>query len=326
VQHNRKFKIAGLILSGAILSACGGGGSDSPPGNSNSNITPTIDLKSASGAKILTAVMAIDFNEAQVTSYSFIVQDFPVSATNTSNCNPSGSRVTTFTNPDGILSVGDSKKFESRNCAFNNPAGLDNSTETETVTAVSGPTNDAKGLFSLTTNRTFTGNFDRTQVLSGITYRRILTSLNRTDTVTYVQDGKNTASTADDVFTQTSTSNVNGVGTLNGAAISLTGSTSAICSVTGTSTASTTCSKFENSLAGSIPGGAINASTKQVTPLTFNSIGEPVGGSLLITQGADTATVNFSLVGTVPTVKVTSGSLVQTFTYAELSALADTLY
>jgi hypothetical protein len=271
----------------------------------------------------MAALMATGFDEARLSSYQSIVQSFPLSASSIGNC-ASGTYLSSSTNPDGVLSVGDSIKDEAKNCTSINPPGLQNITETETVTAVSGPTNDAKGVFSLTTSRSIAGNSEGTEVIAGISYRRVFNNFSLTSTTAYGQDGKSTLSTGDDVYSESVTSKVSASGTVNGAPISLTGSTSTACSRIGA--AAVVCSKFDSALAGNILSGAINATGKVATPLQFSNTGQPIGGSLLISQGTDTATAEFSLVGTVPTVKVTSGGVVQTFTYAELNTLSDTLF
>jgi hypothetical protein len=322
----KKLNVSVLMVSliSALLTACGGGGGDS----SNANVTPTIDLKSALGAKTVSAIMATGLDGGQLESYSSIVQSFPASSSNSNNCSAGGSFVTTYINPDAILSVGDSIKDEEKGCTFKDSVTGDTSVSslvyTATVTSVSGPTNDAKGVFALGTNETYGGTSDNTTTVNGVKYRTIFSSFNSTDSVQYSHDGKNTASTADDVFSKTISQNVSANGTFNGTPISANGTISTSCSRTGT--ADVVCSKHDQTFAGTVFSGSINASFKVTTPLRFNSSGVPTAGAAVITQGSDTATVEYILVGTIASVKVTSNGTVQTFSYADLESFSDTLF
>jgi hypothetical protein len=318
-----------------LLSACGGGGSDgagvgSSGGGSlgSSNVTPTIDLKSASGVKTVAAVLATGLDGSQLENYSSVILSFPATATRTTNCSSGGSLITTYNNADGILSVGDSIKEEEKACAFKDSASayesISSLTNTATVTSVSGPTNDIKGVFSLGTTETYSGTSDSTETINGVKYRRVFSAFNSTGTVQYTHDGKNTTSTNDDVFSKTVSQNVSGTATVNGTPVSATGTLNTSCSRTGVS--EVVCSKHDQTFAGNLSTGAINASIKVTTPLRFDNLGFPVGGASVITQGADTATVEYILVGTVPSIKITSSGIVQTFSYAELSSLSDILF
>jgi hypothetical protein len=319
-----------VTLLSALLSACGGGGGDSAgAGNSlNSNVTPTIDLKSAGGAKTVSAIMVTGLDGAQLSDYNSIVLLFPASATTSNSCSAGGTLVATYTNADGILSVGDSGKDEAKACATTDSATGDtyisNLIHTSSVTSVSGPTNDPKGVFTLGTNEVYSGTADTTTTVNGVKYRSVLSAINSTDAVQYSHDGKNTASTADDVFSKTSSQNVSVTGAFNGAPISVNSTLSTSCSRTGT--ADIVCAKHDQTFAGTLVAGTINASSKVTTPLRFNSAGVPVAGASTITQGSDTATVEYLLVGTVPSVKITSNGSAQTFSYAELSSFADTIF
>jgi hypothetical protein len=328
-------KLMVAIAISTLLSACGGGGSDGAGVGStgggtlgSSNVTPTIDLKSASGAKTIVAVIGTGFDDSELESYSSIIQFYPASATSTDNCSSGGTFITTITNADGILSVGDSTKQEQRACAFKDSVSgfesINSLIYTSAVTSISGPTNDVKSVFSLGTTQGYSGSSDSTETVNGVKYRTILTSASSTGSVQYLHDGKNTAALTDDVVGKTSSQNVSATGTLNGTPVSATGTVNTSCSRTGVS--EVVCAKYDQTFAGALTIGAINVSIKVTTPVRFNSAGIPVAGASLITQGTDTATAEYILVGTVPSIKITSNGVVQTFSYAELSSLSDILF